>query len=236
MVRAYRRPGPGPREHGPGRRGGVGSCRSRRPGPRLGVGLHEYASLCIFMHMPRARRHHRIAEILSAGPIPSQERLRELLDAEGLGVTQATLSRDLSELGVVKTAAGYVLPEDAGEVAEAHVAAGTGAGGASDRRDDPEATLRRMLRQEVRGARIARALVILNVRPGWADAVASELDRVRPEGVVGTIAGDDTIFIAVADEDAAARVSGRLDELAGVSPSPSPSPPRPSGRSPRRSR
>ncbi len=198
----------------------------------MGDGLHEYANLRIFMHMPRARRHHRIAEILSAGPVPSQERLRELLDAEGLGVTQATLSRDLSELGVVKTAAGYVLPEDAGEVAEAHMAAGTGSGGASDRRDDPEATLRRMLRQEVRGARIARALVILNVRPGWADAVASELDRVRPEGVVGTIAGDDTIFIAVADEDAAGRVSRRLDELSGVTPSP----PRPAARSSRRTR
>lgn len=179
------------------------------------------------MHMPRARRHYRITEILAEGPVTSQERLRELLDEEGLGVTQATLSRDLSELGVVKTASGYVLPESAGEVAEASVAAGTGTAGARDRRDDPDSTLRRMLRQEVRGARTATALVILNVRPGWADAVASELDRVRPDGVVGTIAGDDTIFIAVEDTAAAASVSRHLDELAGVH---SATPPAPAGR------
>ncbi len=163
------------------------------------------------MHMPRARRLQRITELLADGPVPSQERLRELLDAEGLGVTQATLSRDLGELGVVKTAEGYVLPVAAGG------AGGEGAAnGAADRRDDPDATLRRMLRQEVRGSRVASSLVILRVRPGWADAVAAELDRVRPAGVVGTIAGDDTIFIAVEDDRAAASVSAHLDRLAGV--------------------
>ena len=195
--------------------------------------MHEYAAMRIFMHMPRARRLQRITELLADGPVPSQERLRELLDAEGLGVTQATLSRDLGELGVVKTAAGYVLPDAAAEIAAGEPGAGA-ANGIADRRDDPDATLRRMLRQEVRGSRVASCLVVLKVRPGWADAVAAELDRVRSDGVVGTIAGDDTIFIAVEDERAAASVSARLDELAGVQPPPARARGRGRGRSPRR--
>ena len=146
----------------------------------------------------KARRHHRISALIAAQALKSQEQLRRLLAREGIDVTQATLSRDLKELGVVKGPAGFSLPD------------------AESPRRHPADELARALAGEMLGVECAAAVVVLRTRPGHANALAVELDRARAEEVVGTIAGDDTIFIATRNVDQARRLQRRMRSLAGL--------------------
>jgi transcriptional regulator of arginine metabolism len=132
-------------------------------------------------------RHARITALIRERPVRSQGELGDLLAAEGLAITQATLSRDLEELGAVKvrgtdgSAAAYVIPEDGHAPLRAA--------------EQPPERLRRLLRELLTGADSSGNLVVLRTPPGAAQFLASALDRSGLPEVVGTIAGDDTILV-----------------------------------------
>lgn len=127
---------------------------------------------------PRLARHQRIGELIASREIRTQAELRALLEDDGISVTQATLSRDLTELGVAKSPRGYVI-------------AGVEAGP-----DVPQDVMWKAIRRELISADYGGTTIVLRTRPGHADALAIEIDRARPAEILGTIAGDDTIFIA----------------------------------------
>ncbi|MDR2280319.1 MAG: arginine repressor [Gordonia sp. (in: high G+C Gram-positive bacteria)] len=134
----------------------------------------------------RAGRHARIVEILAAESVRSQAELQQRLAGEGVEATQATLSRDLDELGAVKLRAAdggagvYVVPEDGTPV--------RGVSGGTDR-------VSRLLAELLVSTDSSGDMAVLRTPPGAAGYLASALDRARLPGVVGTIAGDDTVFV-----------------------------------------
>jgi transcriptional regulator of arginine metabolism len=138
----------------------------------------------------RVARQSRIVELVSNMGIRSQTELAKLLAGEGIEVTQATLSRDLDELGAVKLrgvdggAAVYVIPEDGSPV--------RGVQGGTSR-------LSRLLAELLISADYSANLTVLRTPPGAAQFLASAIDRAALHEVVGTIAGDDTVM-AIARE------------------------------------
>jgi transcriptional regulator of arginine metabolism len=141
----------------------------------------------------KAARHARIVELVRSRTIRSQSELAELLAAEGVQVTQATLSRDLDELGAMKvrTAGGgaaYVIPEDGEPVPRP-------AAPPAERR--APARLVRLLRELLTDADASGNLAVLRTPPGAAQFLASALDRSGLPEIVGTIAGDDTILVVL---------------------------------------
>lgn len=149
--------------------------------------------------MSRARRHDAILRLLSAGPVAGQDALRAALAAQGIEVAQGTLSRDLRELGAFRGPSGYVLGAGVREQAAGTVA------------------LAGQLAQHVVGVAAAQGLVVLRTTPGSAGVVALELDRHPPRGVAGTVAGDDTVFVAVSARASARLLAERLMVSAGLS-------------------
>jgi transcriptional regulator of arginine metabolism len=149
-------------------------------------------------------RHERIQALIGDRAIRSQQELQELLADDGISVTQATLSRDLRELDVAKSADGYRLTDD--------LARG-GANGPTNG-SAREARLGQLLRRELVGADVGGSMVVLRTAPGHADAVAIEIDRARSPDIIGTIAGDDTIFVAARSDNRARTVLERLRALA----------------------
>lgn len=145
------------------------------------------------MHMAEARRRQLIARHLRKNPSLSQASLADRLIEQGIETTQATVSRDLAAMGVLKGPGGYVLPDELN-------------GAPSGASDDSKAVLRR----HVLTAVAADSLVVLHTAPGHADMVAVELDKWPPKGVAGTIAGDDTIFLATTSKPAAQRVASTI--------------------------
>ena len=146
----------------------------------------------------RDQRLRAIAELIRSRPIASQDELADGLAALGHAVTQATISRDLEQLGAVKvrrdSRLAYALPDQATAPA-----------------DGPE--LRTVVRDWVRSVDVAGNLVILRTPPGSAHLVGVALDRAAlPEGV-GTICGDDTIFVAVRDAAQAPAFARMLEGL-----------------------
>ena len=113
-------------------------------------------------------------------------------------MAQPTLSRDLKDLGLAKTAGGYVVPGGEASATE------------GDLRTRREERLERALREWVLGVKAAGNLVVVKTPPAAAHPVARALDEAALEGVVGTIAGDDTIFLAAATVAAAQRLARRL--------------------------
>jgi transcriptional regulator of arginine metabolism len=162
-----------------------------------------------------AQRQELIRLLLAAGPIRSQHELQEALVARGVEVNQATISRDLASLGVVRGQRGggpaYLLPDD---VAEAPALAGA-------------ARLHRLLVDLPVETDAAPPLLVLRTTPGAANAIASSLDAVRHSDVIGTVAGDDTIFIACRGRAGLARVREYLTALR-AEPAPPPNPSNPS--------
>ncbi|MBV9593632.1 MAG: arginine repressor [Actinobacteria bacterium] len=141
----------------------------------------------------KAARHARIVATLATRPIRSQAELATALDADGLQVTQATLSRDLDELGAVKlrTPDGglpiYVVPEDGSPLTSRQVA------------DAPPQRLARLIAELLVSAEGSANLAVLRTPPGAAHFLASALDRAALPEVLGTIAGDDTIVVVARD-------------------------------------
>ena len=150
----------------------------------------------------KAQRQHRIARILAEQAVTSQSQLAELLSTAGISATQATVSRDLEELGAIKVrapggASMYAIPElPTDQLA-------------------PEDHLRRVLGEWL--AEIGRSgdLVVLRSPPGTAHVVASALDRAGLDKLVGTVAGDDTL-LAIAAEGTGEVLARELAALAGL--------------------
>ncbi|NJP34875.1 arginine repressor [Micromonospora thermarum] len=153
--------------------------------------------------LTRAARHGRIVELIRDKAIHSQTELAELLAGEGILVTQATLSRDLKELGAVTVRGGdgrgvYLIPEDGHRpLREAEAA---------------PARLVRLLHELLNGVDSSGNIAVLRTPPGAAHYLASALDRAGLPEVVGTIAGDDTILVVAREADGGAVLG---DKLAG---------------------
>jgi transcriptional regulator of arginine metabolism len=161
----------------------------------------------------RSARQARIVEIIAAAPVTSQTQLARLLAEAGIEVTQATLSRDLEELGAVKlrgadgAPASYVLPPENAPLRPAL---------------SPEAAparLTRLLADLLTGAEGSANLAVLRTPPGAAQFLASALDKVALPDVLGTIAGDDTLMVVSRDPAGGPALAARFRALAERSPS-----------------
>ena len=155
------------------------------------------------MKLAKNQRQHRIARLLETGSVTSQAHLVDLLASDGVVATQATVSRDLEEIGAVKVRISggetvYAIPELPKD------------------RLVPEEQLRRVLGEWV--VEIARSgnLVVLRTPPGSAHVVASALDRAVIVGVLGTVAGDDTLLVIAAENVGGEKVTRRLQALCGL--------------------
>ena len=153
--------------------------------------------------MPRDRSASRrilIRQLLSQREISSQLELVRLLEKSGHRVTQATVSRDLAELGATKA------DEDTGH--ERYVLAGR-----PRRPDGSIERLRNVLDDFLLEVVPSGNLVVLKVREATAGTVASALDAAPPEGAVGTVAGDDTILIVAATADGGQKLAKKILEI-----------------------
>jgi transcriptional regulator of arginine metabolism len=145
--------------------------------------------------MDQIYRRTQILDVLRTEKAATQEDLRRRLARRGLHVTQATVSRDIEELGLVKTRTGYRPPEPA------------------EPAPPLQPTLPVVLKEFLTDARQAANLVVLKTRPGNAHSVAAALDAELWKEVVGTVAGDDTIFVATSDSRQAAEIRKRIRAL-----------------------
>src|SRR5271169_4903086 len=152
----------------------------------------------------RAVRQARIVATLSSAEVRSQSELAALLADDGIEVTQATLSRDLEELGAVKLRGAdggvgvYIVPEDGSPVRG--VAGGT-------------ARLSRLLSELLVSTDSSANLAVLRTPPGGADYLASAIDRAALPYVVGTIAGDDTVFVVAREPMTGTELATTLEDL-----------------------
>lgn len=144
----------------------------------------------------KTERQNRILELIAAAPISTQTALVERMRDTGLDITQATISRDIKELNIVKVA------DAAGK--QRYVSMGRGAQQPADR-------LMNVFAEAVLNVRVAVNLVVIHTLPGMAPAGASAVDALSLQSVVGTLAGDDTIFVAAESEAAAADLAARLN-------------------------
>ncbi|MBL8804960.1 MAG: hypothetical protein JNN27_23385 [Planctomycetes bacterium] len=137
----------------------------------------------------RDRRRAAIRELLLETPVHSQEELLEKLERRGLGASQPVLSRDLRALNVAKRAGAYQIVEE------------------------ERVTPLEQLRSLLRSVEPVSELLLMTCEPGAASAVARALESEELDGLLGTIAGDDTVLVAVKSQAAAQRVRRRIQEL-----------------------
>jgi len=148
------------------------------------------------MTADRKKRHLRILELISTRRITTQEELAEALRGEEWSVTQSSVSRDITSLGLVKVDGAYARPARA-----------------LKNHEDPDE--RRIAESLLTVDRAGEALLVIHTPPGEANRVAAALDRLAWTEVLGTIAGDDTIFLALRDGRAQRDVLKRLAKLGG---------------------
>ena len=148
------------------------------------------------MNQPsKSRRQRMIADWLRGSRIGSQDEIVSRLSSEGVSATQATVSRDLDELGAIRVKRGGAIYYALGEQVDPAFAA---------------TRLDQLLADWVDSIAIAGNLLVLKTPPGSANLVANAIDAARIEEIAGTIAGDDTIFVALADGVDAAAAAERL--------------------------
>ena len=153
--------------------------------------------------MSKSQRQYLLAKILQEQAVSSQVKLVELLKSEGVDVTQATLSRDLEELGAVKVRVPvgdsvYAIPDNPTE------------------RVLPVDYLRRVLGEWLVEVSVSNNIVVLKTPPGSAHVVASAVDRAGLLEIIGTVAGDDTVLLVAASDTTGEKVSEKLKNLAGI--------------------
>lgn len=163
--------------------------------------LYDYAVLCINLHKLTMGAHKRfrqgqILKLLAGESVASQDDLRRQLIHLGVRVTQATLSRDLRELRLVKTAAGYKPLATAA---------------AED--SSPIHGLARALKEFLLDIRPAQNMLVLKTPPGGAQPLAAAVDSERWKEVAGTLAGDDTVLIITPSRTARAAIQRRVEEM-----------------------
>jgi transcriptional regulator of arginine metabolism len=151
----------------------------------------------------RPQRQHRVARLLEEQAVSSQAQLVELLAADGVVATQATVSRDLEELGALKVripggTMAYAIPEHAKE------------------RVAPDDHLRRVMGEFVVEVSHSGNLVVLRTPPGSAHVIGSALDRSGLPDVLGNVAGDDTLILVCAEHVGGEKVAAELAALAGL--------------------
>ena len=152
----------------------------------------------------KVQRQQTIARIIAENSVTSQPMLLELLEEEGIEATQATVSRDLEDLGAVKVRVrkgetAYAIPDFAPD------------------RIAPQDQLRRVLSEWVAEVEFSDPMVVVRTPPGCAHVVASALDRSRIKGIIGTVAGDDTLLCVADAKYGAKRLAIDLRVLAGLS-------------------
>jgi transcriptional regulator of arginine metabolism len=145
--------------------------------------------------MSKASRQKAILAVVDQGPVASQEELQRSLHKRGFKVGQATLSRDIRDLGLAKTAEGYGLRQ----------------GGDSSAAPLPPVS--RLLREFVLDVRRAQNLLVIKTTVGSAQPVAAALDDEEWPEAVGSVAGDDTILIVCPDRRAATRLAARTQGM-----------------------
>ena len=153
--------------------------------------------------MTKTSRQHTIIRLLGDVAVTSQAQLVELLEDSGVDATQATVSRDLDDLGAIRVRVPggdlvYALPEHSNE----QVA--------------PPDHLRRVLSDWVADVQHSHNLVVVRTPPGSAHVVASALDRSGLDGVLGTVAGDDSIMIVASEETTGRDLAKTIRTLAGI--------------------
>jgi transcriptional regulator of arginine metabolism len=147
----------------------------------------------------KRRRQAAILDLVDRVALSSQEDLRRRLKNLGFSVTQATLSRDLRDLGLVKASADGAYHRPGVESASPEVAV---------------ARLQHAVAEYLTGVDRAQQLVVLKTDLAQAQPLASAVDAARLEGIVGTIGGEDTVLVICRDAAAAASVAGRFDKMA----------------------
>ena len=145
--------------------------------------------------MSKLARQKTILELVDETPVSSQEELQRLLRRRGFDAGQATLSRDIRELGLVKTVEGYALP------------------GRENGGDASLPSVSRLVREFVTSVRAAENLLVTKTSVGSAQPVAAALDAEGWEEMLGSIAGDDTILIICEDKHHAERLANRIREM-----------------------
>ena len=144
--------------------------------------------------MTKLARQQLIVELAHDGPLPNQQELCKVLARRGFPVTQATLSRDIHELGLVRTPEGYTLRN-------------------GDVPTEPAPTVSRIVREFVREVRRAQNLLVVKTIPGSAQPVAVGIDAEAFDEVVGTVAGDDTLLIITGNNKRAQLLQGKLEAM-----------------------
>lgn len=196
--------------------------RNARPQGDVPSGIFLLTGLSRWMHkyayimnkdatQQSEQRRQEILRIVQAVSVHSQDDLLELLAKRGVRITQPTLSRDIRALALAKTPAGYVAPGAlAATLASVHPFASAAV---------KEERLGSAVRQYVTHLERSGSLIVLKTAPADANHVARALDEAALDGVIGTIAGDDTIFLAVRTS-AAARLTRQLSSWlsAGAAP------------------
>jgi transcriptional regulator of arginine metabolism len=156
----------------------------------------EYSLGTRTMPAQKRFRQGQILKLLTSEQVASQDELRRRLYHLGLRVTQATLSRDLHELRLVKTTGGYrSLSEAAAEESA------------------PQAAIGRAVKEFLLDMRPAQNMLVLKTPPGGAQALAAAVDSERWKEVAGTLAGDDTVLIITPSRGACTNVHKRLEDL-----------------------
>jgi len=157
----------------------------------------------------KVARHARIVELLEHHAVPNQARLAELLSADGLSVTQATLSRDLDDLGAVKVSGPdgvqvYAVPAEGGDPSPL----------AAIGEDAALGRLARIAGEVLVAADASANLVVLRTPPGAAQFLASAIDHTVLPTVLGTVAGDDTVLLVTRDPNGGGDVAAAMLRLA----------------------
>ncbi|MFH0916175.1 MAG: hypothetical protein V1912_06965 [bacterium] len=152
--------------------------------------------------MNKRQRQQIIRRVLKSRPIASQRELVDELGAAGCEVTQATISRDLREIGLQKGR------DPAGRVRYVFVPS-------TEERPDPPAACGRMLKEFGRGLEMAQNLLVLRCDPGTAPGLGRVIDELEHGLILGCVAGDDTVILVTKDVQAAEAVRAYLTRLGG---------------------
>jgi transcriptional regulator of arginine metabolism len=163
--------------------------------------MRNAAFMQVERQLTKADRHRLVASLVARMRLGTQQELLDALQSAGCSVTQATVSRDIRELGLEKALdplghPRYVLPN-------------------RERRIDPRETLNSLLAQFGRGAVAAQNVVVVQAEIGSAPAIARALDRLEHPLVVGTLAGDDTCLVITADANDARDLARELAAATG---------------------
>ena len=147
----------------------------------------------------KSSRQNEILNIIESTNVETQEELREALRARGYNATQATISRDIKQLHLVKERSGG---------GHSHYARS-----ARKHNSDVEARLRTIFKESVTSFDVAQNIVVVNTMPGLASAACSALDAMEIDKLVGTLAGDDTAILIMRTNDAAAEFCSEMHNM-----------------------